>query len=184
MMENETAREGAGPTLGESNPPPMAHINIREARAQLSQLVSDMESSPSVITLGRRNLRSAVLASFARFEPVLSGDYKTKMAFFIVENLLAGAPLHIRKPQIEELAHASKDDLLLLARVEKLPMDRRTEDSLRKSLGDARLLDRLLKRSRIALAIAAARAEGLYEAAEDLTGRVDLATDDSKRVVD
>jgi hypothetical protein len=110
---------------------------------------------------------------------VLNGDYKSRLAFIVVENLLGDAPRHIRSPQIEELTSASKDDLLQLARVEKLPLDRRAEDGLRKSLDNVKVLDRLLKRHQIASAIASAQKEGLYEAADDLTSRVDLETEDT-----
>ena len=180
-MDEETTQDKVSAAPGEASHAPVAHLNIREARTKLSQLVSDMDSSQSVVTLGRRNVRSAVLASFARFEPVLSGDYKSRLAFFIVENLLGGAPLHIRRPQVDELQNASKDDLLLLARVEDLPLGQRSERELRKKLSDAKLLDRLLKRHKIASAIASAQKEGLYEAAEDLTSRVDLEPDDTTR---
>jgi hypothetical protein len=121
----------------------------------------------------------AVLTSYSRFEPFLKGDYKSRLAFMVVENLLGGAPRHIRTPQIDELTRSTKDDLLLLARIEKLPLDRRTESELRKSLSDMRILDRLLKRHQIASAIASAQKEGLYEATEGLTSRVDLETDDT-----
>jgi len=141
---------------------------------------SDMESSQKAVTLGRRNSPTAVLTSYSRFEPVLNGDYKSRLAFIVVENLLGDAPRHIRSPQIEELTLASKDDLLLLARMEKLPLDRRVERDLRKNLGDRQVLDRLLKRHQIARVIASAQKEGLYEAAEDLTSRVDLETEDTR----
>lgn len=160
---------------------PVTHVNIREARERLSKLVSDMESSYRAVTLGRRNVRTAVLVSYARLEPVLNGDYKSLLAFAIVENLLGAAPVHIRNPQVEELLGASKDDLLLLVRVEELPLGQRSERELRKKLSDTRLLDRLLKRHKIARAIASAQEEGLYEAAEDLTSRVDLETDDASQ---
>jgi len=180
-MEKETAQERTVKTPRDSVSPPIAHLNIREARAKLSSLVSDMESSQTAVTLGRRSSPTAVLTSYSRFEPVLSGDYKSRLAFFVVENLLASAPLHIRRPQIEELQGASKKDLLLLARIEKLPLNRRRDGELRKSLDDAKLLDRLLKRHRIARTIASAQKEGLYEAAEHQTSRVDLETNDTTK---
>ncbi|MFO8070629.1 MAG: hypothetical protein R6V85_02030 [Polyangia bacterium] len=180
-MDKETTQDRASAAPGEASHAPVAHLNIRDARAKLSKLVNDMESSQLTVTLGRRNSPTAVLTSYSRFEPVLSGDYKSRLAFIVVENLLDGAPRHIRNPQIEELAHASKDDLLLLARVEELPLGQRSERELRKKLSDSRLLDRLLKRHQIARAIASAQKEGLYEAAEDLTSRVDLEPDDTTR---
>ena len=93
----------------------------------------------------------------------------SELARMIVENLLGGAPKHIRSPQIEELTRLSKDDLLLLARVEELPLGQPSERELRKKLSDVGLLDRLFKRHRIASAIASAKKKGLYETAEDLT---------------
>lgn len=177
-MAKETIQEGnAVATQEKTSRPPVVHLNIRDARARLSGLVNDMESSQSVYTVGRRNNPTAVLTSYARFEPFLDGDYKSRLAFMIVENLLRGAPKHIRNPQIEELKNLSKDDLLLLARVEKLPLDKHTERVLKKELSDLRILDRLLKRHQIATAIASAKKEGLYEAAEDLTGRVNLGSE-------
>lgn len=178
-MDKETTQDRTSAAPGEASHAPVAHLNIRDARAKLSKLVSDMESSQKTVTLGRRNSPMAVLTSYSRFEPVLNGDYKSRLAFIIVENLLGDAPRHIRNPQIEELTSASKDDLLQLARVEKLPLDRRTEGALRKSLDNIKVLDRLLKRHQIASAIASAQKEGLYEAAEDLTSRIDVGTEDA-----
>jgi len=179
-MDKETTQERISATPEDAGKAPVAHLNIRDARAKLSKLVSDMESSQKAVTLGRRNSPTAVLTSYSRFEPVLNGDYKSRLAFIVVENLLGDAPRHIRSPQIEELTLASKDDLLLLARMEKLPLDRRVESDLRKNLGDQRVLDRLLKRHQIACAIASAQKEGLYETAEDLTSRIDLETEDTR----
>ncbi len=164
---------------GEANRAPVAHLNIRDARARLSRLVNDMEDSQAAVTLGRRNSPTALLTSYSRFKPFLDGDYKSRLAFMVVENLLDGAPKHIRNPQIEELIRLSKDDLLLLTRVEKLPLAPNTKGMLKKNLSDVKILDRLLKRHQIARAIASAQEEGLYEAAEDLTSRVDLETEDT-----
>lgn len=180
-MEKETVHNRDSAAPGEATVAPVEHLNLREARANLSQLLSEMEISQSAVTLGRRNVRIAVLASFARFEPLLNGGYKSRLAFVIVENLLGGAPQHLRRPQIEELQGASKDDLLLLARVEKLPPDKYAEGVIKKHLSDQRLWNRLLKRHKIASAIASAQKEGLYETAEDLTSRVDLEADDTTR---
>jgi len=179
-MDKETTQERVSSSPEEVGKSPVAHLNIRDARAKLSKLVSEMESSQKAVTLGRRNSPTAVLTSYSRFEPVLNGDYKSRLAFIVVENLLGDAPRHIRSPQIEELTRASKDDLLLLTRIEKLPLEKRLERDLKKNLGDRRVLDRLLKRHQIARVIASAREEGLYEASEDLTGRVDLETKDTR----
>ncbi|MDJ0764992.1 MAG: hypothetical protein QNJ97_18565 [Myxococcota bacterium] len=177
-MAKEIVQDGnLTATQERTSRPPVVHLNIRDARARLSGIVNDMESSQSVYTVGRRNNPTAMLTSYARFEPFLDGDYKSRLAFMIVENLLRGAPKHIRNPQIEELRNLSKEDLLWLARVEKLPLDEYTEGVLKENLSDLRILDRLLKRHQIALAIASAQKEGLYEAAEDLTGRVNLESE-------
>ena len=68
-----------------------------------------------------------------------------------------------------------------MARIESLPLEKREENELRKRLDDVNVLDRLLKRFQIASAIAAAQEEGLFEAAEDVTARVDLGDEDSIR---
>ena len=174
MAQETIQEEHAAPAKEGKNRTTVAHLNIRDARARLSGLVNDMENSQSVFTVGPRNMPTAMLTSYSRFKPFLSGDYKTRLAFMIVENLLEGAPKHIRNPQLEELTHLSKDDLLLLTRVEKLPLDASTEGMLKEHLSDLRILDRLLKRHQIAAAIASAQKEGLYEAAEDMTSRVSL----------
>lgn len=176
-MEKETTPGRISAVPGETSKAPVAHLNIRDARAKLSKLVNDMESTQLTVTMGRRNSPMAVLTSYSRLEPLLNGDYKSRLAFMVVENLLGDAPRHIRNPQIEELIHSTKDDLLLLTRIEKLPLDQHLEKELRSSLENVRVLDRLLKRHQIASAIASARKEGLYEASEDLTNRVDLETE-------
>ncbi len=182
-MDKETMQKLVGAVQEGSLKDHVAHLNIRDARAKLSMLVNDMENSQLTVTLGRRNSPTAVLTSYSRFEPFLSGDYKSRLAFMIVENLLSGAPRHIINPQIQELISSTKDDLLLLARIETLPLDQHTESEIRKSLTNDKILDRLLKRHHIASAIASAEKDGLYEASEDLTNRVNIETEDKNQAV-
>ena len=173
-MKKNTAQEETMSTAGEGVA--VVRLNIRDARARLSRLVNEMESSSSIFALGRRKVPTTLLVPYDRYNPILSRNYKLRLAFTIVENLLGDAPLHIRNPQLTELSQLDKDDLLLLAGIEKLPLGKAQEKALRESLGEPKALDRLIKRHQIALAIASAQKEGLYESAEHLTSSVDLKT--------
>jgi hypothetical protein len=150
-----------------------AHFGIREAREKISKLVSDVENSGSLtITLGRRDKPSVILASFERLKPLLSPKLKDRIAFLIVENLLKGAPLHSRNPQIKELASSKMEDLILLLQIDRLPLNKAKMKALESQLEDSDILSRLLKRRKIADAINKAEEEGLYEAAEHFAGQV------------
>ncbi|MDD5307035.1 MAG: hypothetical protein PHU25_06910 [Deltaproteobacteria bacterium] len=173
-MKKNTAQEGNMSTIEDGVA--VVHLNIRDARARLSSLVNGMENSSSIFSLGRRKVPTTLLVPYDRYNPIFSRDYKLRLAFMIVENLLGDAPLHIRNPQLAELTQLDKDDLLLLAGIEKLPLGKAQEKELRESLTESKVLDRLIKRHQIAGAIASAQKEGLYEAAEHLTSSIDLKT--------
>jgi hypothetical protein len=79
----------------------LVHLNIAEARMNISRVVSEIEASNQVFTLGRRNEPNALLLPFEKFEPLLRDDYRSKLAFLVVDHLMADAPQHIRQPQIE-----------------------------------------------------------------------------------
>lgn len=153
-------------------------LNIRDARSKISRLVNEMENSESIFAIGRRKVLTTLLVPYDRYNPILSKNYKVRLAFTIVENLLGNAPPHIRNPQLEELYRLKKEDLLLLASIENLPLDDDKEKELRKSLCEPTALDRLIKRHHIAAAIASAQKEGLYESSEHMTNSIDLGAND------
>jgi hypothetical protein len=155
----------------------LVHLNIAEARMNISRIVNEIEASNQMFTLGRRNKPNALLLPYGRFEPLVRDDYRSKLAFLVVDYLMGDAPPHIRKPQIEELSRLPRSDLLLLLDIEQLPLKKERERELSSKLEHPLALQRLQRRFQIARTIAEARREGLYEASENLTGSVDMEVD-------
>ena len=184
MTEKTTrkARRSAvdpGVFLSSGKPSRVQHFSIKEARERISKLVEHfIGDSSGAYTFGRRDAPTALLVSFARFEPLLSDDIRRKLAFLIVDQFLGDAPLHLRKPQIEELSALPKDDLVLLVNVDRLPMAKARQAELEKKLSKPEVLRRLLRRSEIARAISRAREDGLYDAAEHLASSIADAGDE------
>lgn len=158
----------------------LQHFNIRTARDNLPKLVSDVEGQTMAYTLGRREDPSVLMVGYDQFEALFRTDFKARLAFLVVWNLLEGAPEHLRKPQFEELLSLPKEDLFTLLDIERLPLAPRRLQEIESNLSDSRILQRLLKRARIAKAIQDAEREGLYEVLENQSSQVDLGEDDEE----
>lgn len=90
-------------------------------------------------------------------------------AWLIVERWLQGAPPHLREPQLQELATLAEAPLKELLFINP---KRASQQALERIGMEAALAQRLLKRHKMARAIAAAEAEGLYEAVEHKASKV------------
>ena len=149
-------------------------LNIREARKNLSQIVSSVaaESSRGVV-IGRRGEPTAAIVSYKMIAELLKpGDKKRKLAVLVVEELLGDAPLHLKMPAVEELSRLPISDLNRLWKIERLPLDEAEFASLQAKLAHPEALARLVRRFSLATAIRKAREAGLYDMAEDATSRL------------
>ena len=90
----------------------------------------------------------------------------------ITEKLFGEATLHLKKPQIAELAKLDIQQLLLIAQIKRFPIPKSLRSKIISSLGSDNLVVRMEKRWRIASIIVSAEREGLYDAAEHATGEV------------
>jgi len=145
------------------------NLKIGEARTRLPDLVRTVEASSDTYTIGQRGNSSAVLMSYKRAEPLLSPNMEPKLALVIVEQLLAGAPLHLRTPAVDELSALPIDDLRQLLFINSLPLSQTQARKFKKGLKHPEALDRLVRRFELAASIANAREAGLYEAVEHET---------------
>lgn len=151
-------------------------IKIGDARSNLPQMVTSLESGERAgYVVGPYGRPSAALVSFERFRPLLAkGSKKERFALLIADELLPEAPQHLWASAIQELSRLPKSDLIKLWRLTEASGPEEFA-AIRAHLQHPEALDRLLARIRVASAISQARKEGLYEAAEDLTGDIDLA---------
>lgn len=163
--KRRTTKPDPGPTV--------TVVKIGEARERFPQMVSSLESGSSeTYIVGRYGRPEAALVSYRRFEPMLGhGSKKEKLALLIVENLLEDAPQYIKTPAIQEVSGLPEDDLMVLWRLDELPSEDRVAAAVRKRIKHPEVFDRLRQRAQVAHTIAAARSAGLYEMAEDATGR-------------
>lgn len=158
--------------------PTLEHVNrekisISEARKDLSKLVHSFESDPSkVFELDRRDNPSALLLSFPEYSPVInayqSGDLKVLLATFIIKKWFASAdiPAHLSKPQLKELETMEVPQLNILFQAQPSAS---IESLMEMGDLDEVLVTRLMKRSKIANAIAEAEKSKLYEVSEHLS---------------
>ena len=154
---------------------PVQDIGVTEARKRLGDLVDQVNQSRVAIRLSRHS-RSVVIVPEI-YDPLFTRTPTRKrwLAYMLTDLFFRTAPAHIRDPQIKELERLTEEQLKELLAITSLPIPRATRAKLSKKIG-ATFIDRLEKRYKIAKAIDAAEKEGLYEAAEDQTGRLDLAS--------
>jgi addiction module HigA family antidote len=110
-------------------------------------------------------------------EPRSAAEKKTQrmaLASDITEKLFGEAPLHLKKPQVDELTKLDQQQLLLIAQIKRFPISKSLRGKIVSALGSEILITRMEKRWRIASAVISAEREGLYEAAEHATGMLDL----------
>jgi hypothetical protein len=99
---------------------------------------------------------------------------KRRLAGAIAFKLLGDAPLHLVYSQIEELGTLDAEQLGAMNDIEKMSIASELRQKLVGKVGE-RIVTRLEKRQRLAVSVAKARKEGLYELAEHLTGLIDLS---------
>lgn len=153
---------------------PLVHFNIGKARDNLPEIVRAAEAGANSYTVGRRDHPAVIVSSYERLAPLFRGDHKARLAFMVVWNLLQGAPYHLRKPQFDELIELPVSNLLTLLTIDSLPLDAERRSEIEGALSEPRILQRLLKRAKVARAIEEARDEGLYEVLEHQSSSVDL----------
>ena len=90
----------------------------------------------------------------------------------IAEKLFGEAPLHLKRPQVDELAKLSLKQLVLIARITGFPIDPALREKIVTALKGENIIKRMERRSRFAKVISDAERDGLYEAAEHATGEV------------
>ena len=94
------------------------------------------------------------------------------LASKVTERLFGEAPLHLKKPQVDELAKLDLQQLLLIAQIKRFPISKSLRGKIVSALGSDNIVVRMEKRWRLASAVISAEKEGLYEAAEHATGEV------------
>ena len=149
-------------------------ISVSSARKDLSKLVHLLESEPNkVFELDRHDNPLALLLSFDVYNPIIrafqSGNLNTILANLVANKWLGtkNIPPHIHKPQLEELESMDVSQLLVLFQADPShPLN----TLKKKGVLNEGLVARLIKRSRIAKAIAEAEEENLYEVSEHLSG--------------
>jgi len=147
---------------------PAPQYNIRETREIIGKLIDQVVESGEAVLLGRRDAPDAILVSFERFEPLLRNDLRARLAFLLVDALFGDAPMHLRKPQLDELAGLPRQDLLTLLTIEELPLSGPQQAALERRLQKPEALRRLCRRFEIARTIRDASREGLYDVSEHL----------------
>lgn len=154
---------------------PVQDIGVTEARKRLGDLVEQVNQSRVAIRLSRHS-RSVVIVPQI-YDPLFTQAPTRKrwLAYMLTDLFFRNAPAHIRDPQIKEFERLREDQLQALLAITSFPITRATRAKLSKNI-ETTFLVRLEKRHKIAKAIAAAEKSGLYEAAEDQTGRLDLAS--------
>lgn len=150
-------------------------INIAEARTRLPQIVGSLETgSARSVVIGRRGAPAAAIIPYGLAEALQSPDKKRQLAALIVENLLPGAPGHLKAPALTELSRLPKADLERLWGIDSLSMSKDRLDALKAKMSHPEALERLSKRHAVAEAIQQAHESGLYEVLEDATSRIEL----------
>jgi hypothetical protein len=145
---------------------------LNDLRKNLFGEIANLVENPfKVISLKRRTEVSAFLVSSERFAPLFRAldmlqepqATRESVAWLLVERWLHQAPAHLREPQLRELADLGEASLKELLFVDPT---RANLEGLERLGMDRTRAQRLLKRQEIARAIAAAEAEGLYDAIE------------------
>lgn len=157
-----------------ADPRTLQVVNIREARSNLPQIVNSVATGSSRgVVVGRRGRPAAAIVSHEWLEVLQRhGNKKRKLAVLIVEELLADAPLHLKRPAVDELSRLPESDLSKLWKIEALPLAKGQLASLQAKLAHPDALTRLVRRFDVATAINKAREAGLYDTAEDATSRL------------
>ena len=149
-------------------------LTVSAAREQLTTLIQGIDETPSrVIGVKRRNRQIALFISEARYgaaiEGIENGDLIPILSTMITIKLMGTKviPHHLFQPQIDELMTMTEDQLLQLKSADTTI----SIDSLVKKGGfNKTLIERLIKRRKICLAIAKAKSEALYDISEHLSG--------------
>jgi antitoxin (DNA-binding transcriptional repressor) of toxin-antitoxin stability system len=145
------------------------HYNIADARTNISRIVAEVANKGECVTIGARNEPSVIMLPMAApVSPI--GNYEYQLACIISEKLLGHAPLHVKRPQIEELSKLSRKQLFVLMEIERFPLSAAVRKKVLKELGDPIIIERIEKRRKIADSILAAKKAGLFEASEHATG--------------
>lgn len=145
----------------------MEHATMSKFRSKMKDYVK--KETP--ITISNRDEPVGIYAPYEDFESFVSKEasFKEQMAHLIVNKLLPGAPSHIKKAQVADLLNFSEEKLIQLRlEVGESPISKKLEGKLIKKLGK-KIITRLLKRLKIANAIADAEKEGLFEVSEHLS---------------
>lgn len=164
----------ASTTTAAKNKAPGYVYKIGEARDNLPMIVAEVgsDATPNVV-VGSRGKPTVVCVSYERYRPLLShGNRTEKLAFLVVDELLAHAPQHIRTPAVQELSRLSISDLECLWSIESFPLSPQKTSALKRKMKEPSALDRLATRARIAQVLQDAREAGLYEVLADASSEV------------
>ncbi len=143
-------------------------VAITEARKKVGALVSYVASSQGMfVELTRQEEPSALLVSYDRFAPLLKSlvdnDFTETIRWTLTERWLRQGPSHLYGAQLEELRQLDATTVRKLQWLD--PASASLDSLLEIGLPDA-LGKRLLRRYKIARAVAEATEAGLYETAE------------------
>ncbi len=144
-------------------------------RYKVSTFRENLKSILDEVHLGKRVLIDVRDTPYAFLIPADApaapmGEYEDQLACIISERLLKDAPMHILRPQIEELARLEREELFALMDIDKFPLPREVRKRVLAKLKNPEILKRLEKRRKIVDSILAAKRDGLYEASEHATG--------------
>jgi len=142
---------------------PTARLISPEAVAKA--LGAEEITDPKVIA-GLKLIRKAALGPAGGGHELGCDD----IAVMIADKLLGNnAPLHLRRPQAEELSGLTREQLLELMNIKKFPLPAKVRRKIVASIGET-IVSRMEKRWQLAESVASAEREGRYEATEHATG--------------
>ncbi len=150
------------------------NYNITGFRKHITEIIRAVaDMGRGVVVTNRKKPQAVVLPS--KYKPLAEErvKYSRWMALMFTERLLPDAPAHLKEPQTAELARLPHSKLKALLEVDRLPVSRRMRPRIERAVGRV-ILERLEKRHKIAKAIREAESQGLYDAVEHQTGKVDL----------
>ncbi len=148
----------------------MPSISMSDFRSKIKDYINKMKERGVPVIINIRNKPVGIFVPYDEYEAIVSkkDSYKESLAHLIANNLLEGAPPHLKKAQLTDLLTLSEENLKLMLDVRTFPIPSQLKNMLIMKVGED-IITRLLKRIKIATAIADAEKEGLFEISEHLS---------------
>lgn len=150
------------------------NYKITELRKNIASIVDEVETTGNAISIVVKNRLKAIMAP-KEFKELANRyvKYSEWLALMFTKRFLSDAPKHFIEPQIMEFKNIDFEKLLILFKVDSLPVKGDLRNEVISILGE-KVLDRLEKRYKIAKIIEMGDKENLSEALEHQTGELDF----------